>query len=488
MSTLTDYLRILRKRKLLVLSAVVCCAATALAASMATIPVYQASAKLLVMARAQPSGGVSSAYEGALLSQQLMQSFAAVIEARPTAEAALRRQYENIPAGVLQQRIKADPIPDTLLIELSYEDIDPARAQRLTNAVALAFVSQVPGLQGGSTVRVSLVEPALRPTVPVRPQTRFNVALAAMLGLMLGVGFAYLAEHLDTSIRSADTLEAAADAPVVGTIPLFAASEQPLPVVREPRSVEAEAFRKLRTNLSFLGVDRGSLCCVVTSPSVGEGKSTVTANLAMAIAQSGLRVIVVEADLRRPTVHRLFGLQQRVGTTTVLLDHVDIDDALHRLDDEPVAVLTSGQVPPNPSELLGSRPMGELVAELRRRADVVLIDSAPVLPVADPVVVSQFADGVLLVARAGATTRDHIKAARAACDRGGARVLGVVLNAAPFNADRAAYYGYYGPREPEAVHANGNGAGSQQPAGNGAGPPQRASARTRRHARSKAGA
>ena len=229
MSALTDYLRILRKRKLLVLAAVVCCAATALAASTATIPVYRASAKLLVMARTQPSGGVSSAYEGALLSQQLMQSFAAVIEARPTAEAALRRQYENIPAGVLQQRVKAEPIPDTLLIELSIEDIDPARAQRLTNAVALAFVDQVPTLQGGSTVRVSLVEPALRPTVPVRPQTRFNVALAAMLGLMLGVGVAFLAEHLDTSIRSADALEVAGGAPVVGTIPLFGRPSSPCP-------------------------------------------------------------------------------------------------------------------------------------------------------------------------------------------------------------------------------------------------------------------
>jgi capsular exopolysaccharide synthesis family protein len=483
MSTLTDHFRILRKRKLLVLATMVCCAATALAASMATIPVYRASAKLLVMARTQPSGGISSAYEGALLSQQLMESFAAVIESRPTAEEALRRQYENIPPGVLQPRVKAEPIPDTLLIELSIEDIDPARAQRLTNAVAYAFIGKVPSLQGSTNVRVTLVEPALRPGVPVRPQTRFNVALAAMLGLMLGIGFAFLAEHLDTSIRTADTLEAAADAPVVGTIPLFAAAEQPLPVVSEPRSVEAEAFRKLRTNLSFLGVDRGSLCCVVTSPSVGEGKSTVTANLAMAIAQSGLRVIVVEADLRRPTVHRLFGLQQRVGTTTVLLDHAEVGDALHHLDGEPVAVLTSGQLPPNPSELLGSRPMGELVTELRRRADVVLIDSAPLLPVADPVVVSQFADGVLLVARAGSTTRDHIKAARAACDKGGARVLGVVLNAAPLNADRAAYYGYYGPRQPEPVQANGhNGDGD----GDGAGSP--ASSRSRRHARSRAGA
>jgi len=445
LTDLRDYLRILRKRAGLILIAVVLCAAAALGASLATIPVYEAHAKLLLMARTQPGTGVSADYEATLLSQQLVQSFAAVIESRPTAEAALRRHPETITVGALQARINAEPIPDTLLIKLTVSDIDPARAQRLTNGVALAFINQVPQLQGGSTLRANVVEPALRPSVPVRPQTRFNVALAALLGLMLGVGVAFLADRLDTSIRGVEALEAAAGAPVVGTIPLFAAGKEALPVLRAPRSVEAEAFRKLRTNFSFLSVDRGTLCCVVSSPSMSEGKSTVTVNLAVALAQSGLRVIVVEADLRKPTVHRLFGLQDRVGTTTVLLERVDVDDALQPLEEAPVAVLTSGQLPPNPSELLGSGHMAELIQTLRQRADVILIDSAPVLPVTDPMVVSQFADAVLLIARAGTTSKDSVRSARAACDRAGVRVLGVVLNAAPVGeGPRGEYYGYYG--------------------------------------------
>jgi len=469
LTDLRDYLHILRKRAALILVAIVLCAAAAMGASLATVPVYEAHAKLLLMARTQPGSGsgVSADYEATLLSQQLVQSFAAVIESRPTAEAALRRHPETITVGALQARINAEPIPDTLLIKLTVNDIDPARAQRLTNGVVLAFINQVPQLQGGSTLRANLVEPALRPTVPVRPQTRFNVALAALLGLMLGVGVAFLADRLDTSIRSAEHLEAAAGAPVIGTIPLFAAGKEALPVIRAPRSVEAEAFRKLRTNFSFLGVDRGTLCCVVSSPSMSEGKSTVTVNLAVALAQSGLRVIVVEADLRKPTVHRLFGLQDRVGTTTVLLDKVDVDDALQPLEEAPVAVLTSGQLPPNPSELLGSGHMAELVQTLRQRADVILIDSAPILPVTDPMVVSQFADGVLLIARAGATSKDNVRSARAACDKAGVRVLGVVLNAAPVGEGRRAgyygYYGYYGPRKVADAEAeptgNSNGAG-----------------------------
>jgi len=467
LTDLRDYLVVLRKRAALILVAIVLCAAAALGASLATIPVYQGEAKLLLMARTQPGNGVSADYEATLLSQQLVESFAAVIESRPTAEAALRNHPETLTVGALQERIQAEPIADTLLIELTVKDIDPARAQRLTNNVALAFIRQVPQLQGGSTLRANLVEPALPPTAPIRPQIRFNVALAALLGLMLGVGVAFLADRLDTSIRSAEALEAAAGAPVVGTIPMFAAERETLPVVRAPRSVEAEAFRKLRTNFSFLGVDRGTLCCVVSSPSMGEGKSTVTVNLALALAQSNLRVIVVEGDLRKPTVHQLFGLQDRVGTTTVVLDQVDVDTALQPLEEAPVAVLTSGQLPPNPSELLGSGRMAELVQTLRQRADVILIDSAPILPVTDPMVVSQFTDGLLLIARAGMTSKDSVRSARAACDKAGVRVLGVVLNAAPVGeGPRAEYYGYYGPRKVADTDApptrNGNSAAGRR--------------------------
>jgi capsular exopolysaccharide synthesis family protein len=428
---LRDYLRILRKRVWLVAIATMICTGTALVASMSTTPIYRGTAKLLVVAKTDPAGGTSSALEGALLSQQLVKSFAQILESRATAEAALSLDPQPLTPRELQGNINAEPVTDTLLINLSVENTDPARAKRLTNSVARAFIISVPRLQSGSALRVSLVEPALQPTVPVRPRTQTNVALGLLLGVLLGFGLAFLCEFLDRSVKTPEELEVAAGAPVVGTIPPFKASRQPIPVSEQPRTAAAEAFRKLRTNFAFLGVDNTSLCCVVTSPSAGDGKSTVAANLAIALAQAGQRVVLVDGDLRKPNLHRLFGLQQRVGTTTVLLDQAGVHDAIQFLGPDMPAVVTSGLLPPNPSELLGSRRMEELLTELRGAYEVVLVDCAPLLPVTDPMVVSRFADGILLIGRARSTSRDQMQAAMAACAKAGAKVFGSVLNATP---------------------------------------------------------
>jgi capsular exopolysaccharide synthesis family protein len=448
---LRDYLEFLKTRKLLILATTVLCSAAALAVSLATVPTYQASAKLLVVARSEPRGGVGTAYEGALLSQQLVKSFAEVLQSRRTAEAALRQNPEPFTASELQSRVRAEPILDTLLINLSVQDADPARAQRIANSVAQAFIATaVPTLQGESALQVSLVEPALKPAAPIKPRTKLNIALGALLGFLLGVGFAFLAQQLDISLKTPEALEAAAHAPVLGTIPVFDTSKDPLSVAKQPRSPEAEAFRKLRTNFAFLGVDQQSICCVITSPNASEGKSVVTANLGLALAQAGQRVVIVDADLRKPSVHQMFDLQQRVGTTTILLGRAMAEDALQPYDSESLSVLTSGPLPPNPSELLGSHQMSELVTSLKERADVILFDCPPTLPVTDPMVVSRFADGVLLVGRADATTKDQIAVARAACDKAGARVFGVVLNATPLAEGRQpAYYAYYGAERPD---------------------------------------
>jgi capsular exopolysaccharide synthesis family protein len=442
---LRAYLRIVRKRAWLIAIAAVLCTAAALAISLATIPVYEGTAKLLVVAKSDPAGGISSAYEGALLSQQLVKSFAQILESRATAEAALRLDPLPLTARQLQQRVHAEPVIDTLLIDLRVEDTDPAVAKRITNSVARAFIETVPTLQGGSRLRVSLVEPALAPTEPVRPRTKLNTALGLVLGLFLGTGLALLRDSLDRSVKTPEELEAAAGAPVVGTIPPFKANRQAIPVSAAPRTAAAEAFRKLRTNFAFLGVNRESVCCVVTSPSAGDGKSTVAANLAIALAHAGQRVALVDADLRKPTLHQLFNLQQRVGTTTVLLGRADPHDAMQHLGSEFPAVLTSGELPPNPSELLGSHPMQELLANLRKGFDVVLVDCAPLLPVTDPMAVARLAEGILLVTRSGQTTRDQIQAATAACAKAGATIFGTVLNATSVTeADQPAYYAYYG--------------------------------------------
>jgi capsular exopolysaccharide synthesis family protein len=442
---LHDYLRIARKRAWLIVLAMLVCASTALVTSMATTPVYQGTAKLLVVAKTDPNGSTASAYSGALLSQQLVKSFAQILESRSTAEAALRLDPQPFTAPQLQAKIHAEPVTDTLLINLSVDDTNPSRAKRLTNSVAHAFIHDVPNLQSGSALRVSLVEPALTPSAPVRPKVKLNAALGLVLGLLLGVGLAFLREFLDRSIKAPEELEVAADAPVVGTIPPFKAARQPIPVAEQPRTAAAEAFRKLRTNFAFLGIDRQSVCCVVTSPSAADGKSTVAANLAIALAQAGQRVALVDADLRKPTLHKLFDLHQRVGTTTVLLDQAGVLDAIQHLGPDLPAVLASGQLPPNPSELLGSRRMEDLLTELRATYEVIVVDCAPLLPVTDPMVVSRFADGILLIARAGITTRDQAQAAKAACAKAGAKVFGAVLNVTRVTeGDQPAYYAYHG--------------------------------------------
>jgi capsular exopolysaccharide synthesis family protein len=454
-----DYLRIARRRVWVIVAAILLSAAAAIGASVMTVPVYQGTAKLIVTAKTDPRGGTAAAYEGALLSQQLVISLGQILQSRVTAEAALRLDPHPLTPRQLQERIHAEPVAETLLIDLRVEDTDPGRARRLTNSVARAFITMVPQLQTGSALQVSLVEPALRPTEPIRPRTELNVTLALIIGLLLGVGLAVLRDFLDRSIKTPEELETAIGIPVVGTIPPFKASKQPIPVAEQPRTAAAEAFRKLRTNFAFLGVDRQSLCCVITSPAATDGKSTVVANLAVALAQAGQRVVIVDADLRRPTLHRLFGLQQRVGATTVLLDRAGLHDAVQYLGPDMPAVLTSGQLPPNPAELLGSKRMEDLLASLRSAYEVVLVDCAPVLPVTDPMVVSRFADGILLIARAGATTRDQVQAARAVSSKAGAKLFGAVLNATSVGeGDQSTYYAYYGETDRRGF------AGAQEPA------------------------
>ena len=451
---LQEAIKLLRKRKLLVIAAAVQTTA-ALATSVATKPVYQTSAKLLVVAQTNPEGGVNSAYQAALLSEQLVKSLTEVLRSRRTAERTLARYPEPLNSGMtargLAARVQAEAIPETQVIALHVEDTDPRRAQRLTNNLARTFVSDVPSLQSGAALHVSLFEPALRPSIPVRPRTSLNVTFGLLVGLMLGLGAALAAEHLDTSVRTSESLETVTGAPVLGSIPALAAATLPLPVAQDHGSAPSEAFRKLRTNLSFLTVDREGICCAVTSSTAAEGKSTVAANLALAHAHAGKRVVLVDTDLRRPVVHELFGLRQEVGTTSVLLDRVKLDDALQYPDpDGLLAVLVSGPVPPNPSELLGSRRMAELITELRSRADVVLLDCAPTLPVTDPLVVARFTDGVLVVTRAKATNRMQVQATVDACRKAGVKVLGAVLNGArQSDSGQSGYYQeyYYRPAE-----------------------------------------
>jgi succinoglycan biosynthesis transport protein ExoP len=266
-----------------------------------------------------------------------------------------------------------------------------------------------------------------------------------LIGLAVGIGLAVLRQVLDTRIRNERDVELVTDAAIIGGIVYDPkAATRPLIVQDDPRSPRAESFRTLRTNLQFLDVGQGGRSFIVTSSVQSEGKSTTTANLAIALADSGVRVLLVDADLRRPKVANYMGLEGSVGLTDVLIGHVALDDVVQEWGRGRLSVLPAGTVPPNPSELLGSAAMGRLITELRSKFDVVLFDTPPLLPVTDAAILSRFVGGVILVVAAGRANRHHVGGAIAALTNVGSSVSGIVLTMLPTKGPDAYGYGRYG--------------------------------------------
>ena len=299
-----------------------------------------------------------------------------------------------------------------------------------------------------------VLSPAAIPTSPVRPTPVRNGLLGLMVGLVFGVSLAFAREHFDDSVRTKDDLErAAGNLPVVGIIPSVGLwkkrSDTHVVSQVEPMSAAAEAYRSLRTAVKFLTLDRSLQTLQITSPNVSEGKSTTVANLAVALARAGERVVVVCCDLRRPRIHEFFGLHNDVGFTSVIMGAVPLSAALQAVPDEPrLLVLASGELPPNPSELLSSSRAEQLLAAIKRDASVVLVDCPPVLPVTDAAVLSSRVDGTLLVATVNRTTRSEVTRSLELLRQVGAPLLGVVLN----GTDADGTYGYR-----EYTSQNGNG-------------------------------
>ena len=339
----------------------------------------------------------------------------------------------------LQQQIDAQPSSGT-----SARD---SLAQQQANARQQLDRLQV--FRAAKTGTASVVVPASVPDSPVSPNPGRAGVVAAIVGLLLAVGTAIVLERFDDSIRDKDDLERTLGLPVLGTIPVvggWASGPRP-PVVSlaTPRSPASEAYRSLRTALQF-APDEGLVAIQVTSPAAGDGKTTTLVNLGVAFARAGLQVALVCCDLRRPTLHELFGLTNEVGFTSVLLGKVPLTAALQEVSEQDrLYVLASGPLPPNPSELLASRRAREVLGSLRVEADIVLIDSPPVLGVSDALVVAGLVDLTVLVCAAGRTSGTDAARALEALRQVEAPLAGVVLNGEGSEAVAGARYRYDSP-------------------------------------------
>lgn len=458
---LHDVLRVCRKHARMILAVFVTSVFVAGYYGYSSPKVYRSQISLFVT---DQSGSVNNsgqfqlddAYSRAQLSIDRVKSYAIVISGpRVAAEVAKRLKAKDPAAAPGYPAISAVAPADTVLIYVAATDSDPKRAQAtadMAGSVVIDLVDQLerPSGTGRSSLRVAVVEPAGLPTAPIAPRKKLIVLTGAFFGLLAGAALSALREKLDTSIKNPDELATVVMAPVLGVIAFDARTpKRPLVVYTDSRSPTAESYRQLRTNIRFVNIDSTVRSLVVTSAVSNEGKSTVSCNLAIAMAQAGQRVILVEADLRKPSVRQYMGIEGAVGLTNVLLGEVELDDVLQPWGGGLLEILPGGTMAPNPSELLGSAGMAELVRRLEAMCDLVIFDAPPLLPVTDAAVLGVNTDGAVLVVRSGSTGRERLDRAVESLAGVGVHIVGAVLNMAAIKGPEAYhYYSYYGKDQP----------------------------------------
>ncbi|MEV4755990.1 polysaccharide biosynthesis tyrosine autokinase [Micromonospora sp. NPDC049559] len=428
---LQSYLRVVRQRWWIVLATVTLALGVAALATVRATPQYTSTVTFFVTI---PSKGVSDAYQGGLFLQQRVKSYADLLTSDRLAQSVVAEDSLGLTANEVQSRVKARAEVDRVLLSATVTDTDPARALKILEELTSQFVRLVQQIEtppgaDEAPIKLEVVSGPRSNPNPVSPRPVRNLTLGGLLGLLLGVGLAVLRGRTDKTIRDGATLSRSVAAPLLGQIPYDdAATSTPLITGGAAQSPRAEALRKLRTNLRFVDVAEPARVIAVTSAVQGEGKSTLACNLSIALAEAGWRVLLIDADLRRPRTAHYLGIEGVLGLTDVLTGEVELDDVLRQWGNGSLHVLPGGSSPPNPSELLGSKAMADLLNLLRDQADIVVIDTAPLLPVADGVVVAVQADGALLVSRQGKTSFAEAITAAQSLQAVGARLLGCVLN------------------------------------------------------------
>lgn len=447
-----DYLRIFRRHWLFIAAATLTGLLAGGAVSVLVKSTYTAETQLFVAI--QGSGSVTELQQGNTFTQARVQSYVMTVTTPVVLQPVIDNLGMNVTASDLAKRVHASSDPDTVLISIEVDDESAVQAAATAQAVANSLVDAIDALEkpkngGTSPVSLSIITPAEAPNLPSAPNTRLNLALGFIFGLLVGLVAALLRATFDVRIRGEADLRRVTDAPLLGGISFDQdATRKPLLTQTAPQSPRAESFRQLRTNLQFANVSGRAKTVLVTSSLPGEGKSTTATNLSIALAQAGQSVCLIDADLRRPMVNEYLGLDRNAGLTTALLGAEDVNSLLQPWGEDNLYVLTSGQIPPNPSELLGSDEMKYLIGSLEEAFDVVIIDAPPLLPVTDAAVLSQHVGGVVIVVGTQKLKQHDLEKSLSALALVGANLLGIVLNRLPLRGADAYAYGYYTSEDP----------------------------------------
>lgn len=464
------FLQVLRKLWWLVLACVLAGIAAGAAFAAAQPVLYRSTSSVYVSA----NGGAtqSDLLQGSTFTQNAVQSYVQLATMPVVLNPVVEGLRLNESAGSLAKRISADVQLNTVIIQVTASDRDPKRAADIANAVRASLADAARTLSAGSGTKPAItmrtVATAGVPSTPYTPNVPLLVLLGALLGLAAGLLATWLRGALDTRITSQEQLRAAVgadDAPFLGAVSHRRRGSAGPAVIAEPQGTIAEEYRRLLINLDFAGIDSRVRAVTVTSALSGEGKTTTSLNLAAAAAEAGQRVLLIDGDLRRPSVATNLGIDGGVGVTDVLLGRAEVGQAIQRVGE--LDVLPAGTQPPNVTQLVGSTALAKLVRGLIEDYDFVVVDAPPLLPVVDPLTLSKLTDGALVVARARETRRPQFAHALEALRLVDARILGVVLN--DVGRTKVTGYGYeardghqrslpvavpeHGRRRPDAVAA-----------------------------------
>ena len=430
---LKRFVDVLRSHWLMIVVVVVLCTGAAGAFVWHQTPSYTARTQLFVSTPTTP-GNLSLTYQGGLFSQQRVLSYARIVSSPRVARTVIDSLRLPMSVEQLQRAIHASVPVNTVLIDVTVDDRSPERAAAIAREIGVQFPRFVSSLEtppgrNVTPVKVSVTSPAEVPSTPSSPRRELALAIAAFVGLVLGIGIAILRSLFDTRIRSASDASYVAEAPVLGNVPNHRANVKGSLAAVDVSSAAGEAYRRLRTNLRVLGRDGGRKAFVVSSALPEEGKTVIVANLGIAFAQAGYHVALVDGDLRKPRLADTLGLSSKVGLTNVLTRGMPLDAALQRWGEGlTLSLLASGPLPDNPSELLGSPEFASVLGELERAYDIVIIDSPALLLVTDAAILAQVASRVLLVTRQNSTRADQLRSAVDDLRVIDTQILGVVLN------------------------------------------------------------
>ena len=394
-------------------------------------PTYSASSSVFV---STPNGdNTSDLLQGQTFTQNLVQSYAQLATMPIVLDPVISSLGLNETAQTLSKSVSADNPLNTVIINVTATNPSPARAAAIADAVAYSLGNTASklapkGATGAASIRMSVTSPAQVPLQPIAPKKQLSGITGLLIGLAIGILYALLRHFLDTRVRTEADVQRASEAVVLGSIARKRRGDTTaIAMLSSSHGLMAEGYRRVRTNLEFAEVDRRLQSVSVTSAIPGEGKSVFSINLGLAMAERGGKVLIIDGDLRKPSLAEYCRLEGAVGLTTVLAGKVALTEAVQPLTDL-VDVLTSGVIPPNPSQLLGSSAMRQVMASAGSLYDFVVVDTPPLLPAADALAMSHLTDGTIVMALYNSTRRNQLARALNGLKAVNARVLGVVIN------------------------------------------------------------